>query len=169
MNNLSPANSWWQQWLFPHPPDHRCAPRIVVPGLIAHFFTGGVPVVHWIRDISWTGMYVKTAERWYPGTVVVMTLSDSIRPVHGHSITVNTRVVRSGSDGVGVQLLLETDRDLRLGRVPLIDGLVNSVNRRQFHQFLECVRTGRAEGRPPARSNGTPLANPVPLSGSRES
>jgi hypothetical protein len=139
-----PAKKWWHRWLFPEPQDPRSAPREVVPGLAAYYWTGGAPIQHEVRDVSESGMYVATHERWYPGTVVRMTLIDSADPGKERSITVNTRVVRHGKDGVGLQLLLESARDLRRGKVPQIDGLVNDVDKQQFEQFLEQLRDGKS-------------------------
>jgi len=97
-------------WLFPGPADpRRKAPRLPVPGLTAHFFTGGAPQAHEIRDISATGLYVITTERWYPGTLIRMTLS---KPQIGQapserSITVHAKAVRWGNDGVGLEFVVE--------------------------------------------------------------
>ena len=56
-------------------PDPRKSPRVPAPALAVYFWTGGVPQAHGIRDISATGLYVVTEERWYPGTVVRMTIT----------------------------------------------------------------------------------------------
>jgi hypothetical protein len=135
-----PAKSWWRQLLFPDPPDPRHAPRETLPGLAAYFWTGGVPVQHAILDVSPTGLFVQTEERWYPGTVVRMTLIDSSEPAARRSITVNTRVIRAGEDGVGLQVLLESAHDIGRGHVPQIEGLANSVDQRQFDAFLAQIR-----------------------------
>ncbi len=97
------------RWLFPEPADPRNT-RQLVAGLVAHFFTGGAPQAHEIRDVSATGLYVVTKERWYPGTVIRMTLT---KPGTGQnpaerSITVHAQAVRWGNDGVGLQFVAET-------------------------------------------------------------
>jgi c-di-GMP-binding flagellar brake protein YcgR len=63
---------------------------------------------HPIRDISQTGAYLVTEQRWRPGTIVTMTLQriagaedDPMR-----SIAVQAKVVRQGSDGVGLRFIL---------------------------------------------------------------
>ena len=43
-------------------------------GLAAYYWTGAAPAAHNIKDISSSGLYVVTEERWYPGTLVMMTL-----------------------------------------------------------------------------------------------
>lgn len=105
-----PKRGWLERWLFPEPADpRRKAPRQPVAGLSAHFFTGGAPQAHEIRDISATGLYVVTTERWYPGTLIRMTLSKPNSGQHPseRSITVHAKSVRWGNDGVGLEFVLE--------------------------------------------------------------
>lgn len=97
------GKSWFQKLLNPDPPEPRKAAREALHGLAAYFFTGGDPRAHAIRDISATGLYVLTEERWYPGTVVRMTLTDQGKPGSERSLTVHASVVRWGNDGVGLQ------------------------------------------------------------------
>ncbi len=99
---------WLGRLLQSEPGDPRAKTRRTVPGLVAHFFTGGAPQAHEIRDISPTGLYVVTRERWYPGTVIRMTLSIAGSEEHPleRSITVQAIAVRWGNDGVGLEFIL---------------------------------------------------------------
>jgi len=54
--------------------DRRTAERLPAADLSAYYWTGAAPAHHGIRDISSTGFYLVTEERWYPGTLVMMTL-----------------------------------------------------------------------------------------------
>jgi len=123
------------RWLMPEPRDPRKVERKPVEGLVAHFFTGGAPQAHWVRDVSATGLYVVTSERWYPGTIIRMTLS---KPETGQapadrSITVQTRAVRWGNDGVGLEFLVDSPQTARLGnQVPL-----GGVSGKQLEKFLK--------------------------------
>src|SRR5262249_25532655 len=54
--------------------EERRAVRLPMPGLVAYFFTGGSPRPHPIKDISVTGFYMVTNERWLPGTIIRITL-----------------------------------------------------------------------------------------------
>jgi hypothetical protein len=56
-----------------------------------------------------------TEERWYPGTLVLMTLQimDGVEESEERSITVHSRAVRWGNDGVGLQFVLARNQDLR--------------------------------------------------------
>ena len=129
--------------MFPEPTDPRSGPREELPGLAAYFWTGGVSVQHPIRDVGPTGLYLITGERWYLGTVVRMTLIDSSNPAEQRSISVNTRVVRYGKDGVGLEVLFESQSNVRPGFFAKIDGLVNDVDQQQFALFLERIRRAR--------------------------
>jgi PilZ domain len=43
--------------------------------LVAYYYwDGGGPIAHPVRDISSSGLYLQTDARWYPGTVVRVTL-----------------------------------------------------------------------------------------------
>jgi len=59
-----------------------------------------------IKDISSTGLYLVTEERWYPGTLVLMTLqrTDLGDETSEKSISVHSRAVRWGNDGLGFSL-----------------------------------------------------------------
>ncbi len=86
----------------------RRAVRLPMPGLVAYFFTGGSPRPHPIKDISVTGFYMCTSERWLPGTIIRVTLQmiDSSPDGGRDSVTVHSRVVRWGPDGGGFEFLL---------------------------------------------------------------
>jgi uncharacterized protein len=133
--HVKPAKTWLQRLLALDPPEPRKAPRESMPGLAAYFFTGGAPVAHGVRDISQTGMYVLTQERWYPGTVVRVTLTDRHEPTAERSITLNMAVIRSGDDGVGLKFLLQNSKDRRPG-----DSMVGGVDSLQVDQFLQRLR-----------------------------
>jgi hypothetical protein len=136
--SIKPAKSWLQRLLSPDPPDQRKAPRESLPSLAAYFFTGGVPVAHGIRDISLTGMYIFTTERWYVGTVVRMTLTDTLEPTVERSITLNATVVRWGNDGVGLKFVLRNGKSRRQERA---EGMANDADKMQIDRFLQRLRS----------------------------
>jgi len=88
--------------------EQRRAIRLPMPGLVAYFFTGGSPRPHPIKDISVTGFYMHTEERWLPGTIVRVTLQmvGTGSEAGRDSITVHSRVVRWGPDGGGFEFVL---------------------------------------------------------------
>ena len=94
-----------------------------------------------MRDISSSGLYVLTEERWYPGTVIRVTLTDGRHPTQDRSLTAHARVMRAGNDGVGLQFVLNEDK--RNGKDPAIDNRVPGVDREQIELFLQRVRSDR--------------------------
>lgn len=144
MQDLKPPKGWLERWWSPDPrkaPDMRKASRERAPGLAAYYWTGSSPKGHSIRDISATGLYVVTEERWYPGTLVLMTLQgtkDGEESVE-HSISVHSRAVRWGNDGVGLQFIPQDAPVEFKGQNPLVHG----VNKRELDEFLAGLRKGR--------------------------
>ncbi|HWA93665.1 MAG TPA: PilZ domain-containing protein [Terracidiphilus sp.] len=84
--------------------DRRRALRHAVPGLVAYYWTGGAPQAYHIGDISDTGIFLLTEERWFPGTMILMTLqrTDTSGNEAGNAIAVQTRVARWDKNGVGL-------------------------------------------------------------------
>jgi hypothetical protein len=143
MKYVKPPKNWLKRWWFPDPrtaPDLREASRESLPGLAAYYWTGAAPKAHNIKDISSTGLYVVTEERWYPGTLILMTLQAGVdgQDSFEHSISVHSRAVRWGNDGVGLQFIPQDAPAARSGLNPLENG----ANKRDLDQFLERLRKG---------------------------
>jgi hypothetical protein len=130
--------NWLQRWWSPDP---RKAPRESSPGLAAYYWDGGSPEAHPITDISATGLYVVTEERWYPGTLILMTLqkTDSGEESAERAISVHTRAVRWGKDGVGLQFILPEDAAAHNGS----QRMVSAVDRQELDRFLEQLNKGK--------------------------
>jgi Flp pilus assembly protein TadG len=93
-----------------------------------------VPEGRRIRDISASGAYIVTPERWYVGTVVRLTLQgykttpkpdDGIVP--SRSTSIPARVTRHGADGIGVEFMFSTAEEQKflkefLATIPPIQG-----------------------------------------------
>jgi hypothetical protein len=133
MTNVKPPKSWLERWWSPDP---RKAPREQSPRLAAYYWTGGAPKSHNIRDISSTGLYLLTEERWYPGTLVLMTLqrTEDGEELAERSISVQSRAVRWGTDGVGLQFILPKTQD------PRQDG----VDKKTLEKFLQGLKKGNS-------------------------
>jgi len=128
-----PSN-WWQK-LFSK--DRRRAKRHLSPQLVAYYWNCGMPTAHGIRDISSSGFYLLTEDRWYPGTMVRVTLQSAENLEESldqsrDSIIVQTVVLRRGKDGVGLAfLLLDEDDSPRGGKIK------DSATRQAMDKFLK--------------------------------
>ena len=131
------VRNWLGRWWSPDP---RKAPRTLVPGLAAYYWNGAAPMAHGVRDISSSGVYVVTEERWYPGTLVLMTLqrTDCGEEVAERTIAVQCRAVRWGPDGVGLQFVLSDEEDQRQGETPISD----AAGRKDIDHFLKLLKGG---------------------------
>jgi hypothetical protein len=80
--------------------------------MVAHYYTGGAPKPHEVADISMTGFYLLTEERWMPQTMIQMTLQKPCaKGERKQSITVLSRIVRRGSDGVAAEFVMPEGLD----------------------------------------------------------
>jgi hypothetical protein len=73
--------------------------------------------------------------------MVLMTLqrNDPGKEYEERAIAVQTRAIRWGPDGVGLQFVLSDDKDVRHGKTPVLD----SAGRKEFELFLEQLKTGK--------------------------
>lgn len=94
-----------QRWIVP---DRRRAARYSDPELVAFSWSGSTPRACRVGNISNTGMYLVTQERWLPGTMIAMTLqkANSNGDSREDAIGIQTRVVRWGNDGEGLDFIL---------------------------------------------------------------
>ncbi len=123
--------------------DRRRSDRQRIPQLVAFYWDGGAPVAHGVRDISPSGLYLLTEGRWYPGTMVMLTLQKNGEVVAGseQSIAVEAKVIRSGDDGVGLAFVLPerrkgSDKEGPMGSL---------VDKKTLLSFLEKSRNGLSE------------------------
>ena len=99
-----PGKSWFD-WLFSK--DRRRSERHKSLPLVAFYWDGSEAAPRSILDVSLNGVYLLTQQRWYPGTIVTMTLqrTQAAATDPERAIAVNAKVVRSGQDGVGLQFV----------------------------------------------------------------
>jgi hypothetical protein len=138
----TPSKSWLQRLLLSEPADPRKTERVALPWLVAYFFTGARPVAHDIRDISVTGVFVFTEDRWYPGTVVRITLTDKRNPTRERSLTINAEVMRATDDGVGFQFVLKDGKDSQHASASGVDRQAQGVYRAEIEEFLQRISSG---------------------------
>jgi hypothetical protein len=100
--------------------DRGNAKRYPLPGLVAYYWTSGTPKACSVGNISSTGMYVFTDERWLPGSVIPMTLQGVSATEQDPEdwIAVLTLVVRSGPDGRGLAFVFSRSTNLFGDEIP---------------------------------------------------
>ncbi|HZB87948.1 MAG TPA: PilZ domain-containing protein [Terracidiphilus sp.] len=104
------------------PPDSRRSLRRSSPDLAAYSWTGPHPCESTVRDISATGVFLLTGERWNPGDTISLTLQRH-GPLEGNierRVAVKARAVRVDEQGVGFAFVLPEGMDLRLWDTPLM-------------------------------------------------
>ena len=101
----------------------RRAQRVPSPEVVVYYWDGSSPKGHRLRDVSETGAYICTAERWYLGTIVRLVLQGykTARREDGcilpaDSICIPSQVVRHCTDGVGVEFLFATPEEAAAAR-----------------------------------------------------
>ena len=77
------------------------------PQLVAYDSAGGSLAMHGVKDISATGLFVLTDERWPIGSQVTMTLqrTDGLDEDSKSPVNVQLKVMRWGKDGVGLSFV----------------------------------------------------------------
>lgn len=130
---------WFTRFLRWLSTDRRASKRHPLPGLVAYYWTGGAPEAFHIADISGVGLYLLTDERWFPGTMILMTLQRTNTDGEGPDdyIAVQTRVARWGSDGLGLSFVPSNAVDLNTGQ-PLPE---MGVGKKALHRFIQRVQS----------------------------
>jgi len=91
--------------------ERRSADRQPVDNFSAYRWNGSRLTQAPVKDISSTGIYILTEERWQPDTVLSLTLQRPglLEMNPEHRIEVQAKVVWCGEDGVGLSFVLEDD------------------------------------------------------------
>jgi PilZ domain len=95
--------------------ERRSSARQSVDQFAAYRWNGSSLKQESVRDISSTGLYILTEERWQPGTLLFLTLQRE-GPLEMNPegrIEVQARVARHGEDGVGLAFVLPDDPQSR--------------------------------------------------------
>jgi len=85
------------------PPERRSIIRLLVQGLVAYTGNGENKKPHEVRDVSPTGLYLRTRESWRPGDVVSLVLQQkgATEEQHEKRVRMDIRAVRSDEGGIG--------------------------------------------------------------------
>jgi hypothetical protein len=130
-------------WMTGENGEHRRGSRSRFPRLVAYYWTGGSPKAFRVGDIGPRGFYLITEDRWVMGTRILMTLQytegDPDSP--DNSITVPSKVIRSGPDGVGFEFVASAAVDPWSSRLVPSD----KHSRERLMHFLERASCGDRE------------------------
>jgi len=99
--------------------ERRRAERRTSPSLAAYHWKGSTPRQNSVRDISATGAFLVTQDRWEPGEIIALSLQRSGPPERDNSFTVQAKAVRWDDHGVAISFVLPPGADLRLWQSPL--------------------------------------------------
>jgi len=99
------------------------APRSTKPEILVYYWDGSAPEGRHLRDVSESGAYIYTPERWYIGTIIriilqgyptVMLEDGTTAPTA--STCIPARVVRHGPDGVAVEFVFQNKEEAEIFR-----------------------------------------------------
>jgi hypothetical protein len=136
--------NWFEELMSQH---QRRAQRHLEPRLVAFYWDGAVPIPRYIRDVSNTGFYLLTDQRWYPGTLITMTLQRTEKSDDGSksSIAVRAKVIRAGDDGVAVAFVFPQAEEARRVTSIIAEG-VGLADKKTLDVFLQPLWVNRPIG-----------------------
>lgn len=136
--------NWFEELLSQ---DERKAQRHIDPRLVVFYWNGASPVPRSLRDISATGFYLLTEERWYPGTLIDMTLQRTETNDDGNrsAISVRAKVIRAGEDGVAVTFAFPEGEEERRVRGIIAEG-IGLADKKSLEHFLGPLQANRPTG-----------------------
>ena len=114
---MTGTKGWLENFLMPDSErgERRLSERRSVDQFAAYRWNGSDLKQEAVKDISSTGLYILTEERWLPGTPVFLTLQKEgpleLNPER--RIEIQAKVARCGEDGVGLAFVLQDDPDSR--------------------------------------------------------
>jgi Flp pilus assembly protein TadG len=126
----------------------KALPEDVSNSVVAYYWDGAAPAPHQVRNLSAYGADIVTVEKWYPGTMIQLTLQHGVH-VNGTggeaanlAVSVRTRVVAQNADGVRVHFMC-----------------LNNQERHALCKFLHDVQLAEATvtPRPMSASSGQSL------------
>ena len=123
-------------------PETKRAERRPAHGFVAHYRVGRSARQDDIKNISATGLFLLTEERWVPGTVVSLTLQmqSPLEEISERRIIVQAKTILWGEDGVGFSFVLPDDPDAR----PWKFLLENAAEKSKPNGVLDLARLANA-------------------------
>ncbi|MGB6191521.1 MAG: PilZ domain-containing protein [Terracidiphilus sp.] len=113
------------KWLYPgaYETDRRKGSRIPIPNLVAYDTTTGVAQSFEVGDISATGMFLITEERWPPGSMLSLSIQREGPQESGteRRFQLQAWAVRLAQNGVGLSFVMPEGMGVRLWEEPARD------------------------------------------------
>ena len=109
-------------------------PDAVAACVFAYYWEGAAPIPHRVRNLGVKGAEIVTADKWYPGTIIQLTLQCGGQTVGEggtatqNALPVRSKVVANSPDGVRVEFLY-----------------LNQQERAAAGKFLARLRTGSGQ------------------------
>jgi hypothetical protein len=140
----------WFDKTFPEAPPVIRAARRSVPRLEAFHWTGESPGLDVVKNVSASGMYLLTKERWPQGQINPIRLTTEDMPVEapGHDVEIQAVAVRWGEDGMGLRFLLPESMEIFLWKTrdePQASDVIKEFRIAQVVAFLLHICPSGAE------------------------
>lgn len=139
---MTASNSWLQTFLEPESEkvERRSAGRRPVDRFSAYRWNGSRLTQDPVKDISSTGLYILTEERWQPDTLLCLTLQRQgpLEMDPDLRIEVQAKVVRRGEDGVGLEFVFNDDPESRQW-VSLRESLIEQAQPEDMESLVRLV------------------------------
>ncbi len=154
---MTAAKSWLDSFLESNSEkvERRSAERQPTDNFFAYRWNGTRLTEEPVKDISSSGLYLLTEERWQPDTLLSLTLQrqGSLETNPELRIEIMGKVVRCGEDGVGLEFVLKDDTESRQWvslRETLIEqakpqDMLNLVRLVEAIAFMSQICPGEAE------------------------
>jgi hypothetical protein len=122
-------------------PEADRAERRFVEQFAAYRWNGSALAQDMVRDISASGFYLLTKERWQPGTILALTLQreGSLDLDPTRRITTQARVIRCGPDGVGLSFLWSKDDPESRQWESLLESLIEQTKPAEMLSLVRLV------------------------------
>lgn len=122
-------------------PEADRAERRVVDRFAAYRWNGSALMQDTVRDISSSGLYLLTNDRWLPGTILAITLQRAgpldLDPAR--RITTQAKVIRCGPDGVGLSFLWSKDDPESQRWDSLLESLIGQTKPAEMQGLVKIV------------------------------
>lgn len=130
-------------------PEADRAERRRVDQFAAYRWNGSDLAQDSVRDISSSGLYLVTKDRWQPGSILALTLQREgpldLDPAR--RITTQARVVRCGPDGVGLSFLWSKDDPESRQWEALLESLIEQTRPAEMSSLVRLVEAFAFLGR----------------------